>query len=204
MAEFWESAFKSNAKMWGETPTDNALYVLGILEKYHVKNLLIPGFGYGRNAKVFYDNGINVTGMEISKTAIQRARLYFNNTTTIHHGSVNNMPFDDAVYDAVYCYSLIHLLNITERQKLIKDCYNQLKPNGIMIFVALSVNDKRFGVGDQISKNTFYSPNGLNLYFYNKASINEEFGDYNLQIVKEINEPEESPNERHWMIICKK
>lgn len=36
------------------------------LEK-NVKDILVPGIGYGRNAKVFIDNGINVTGIEISK-----------------------------------------------------------------------------------------------------------------------------------------
>ncbi|KJD36160.1 methyltransferase [Tamlana sedimentorum] len=204
MAEFWESIFKNNDKMWGETPTDNAKHVLNILEKHNVKSLLIPGFGYGRNAKIFYDKGINVTGIEISKTAIKRARKYFENTTIIHHGSVTNMPFDSILYDAIYCYSLIHLLNEADRLKLIKDCYTQLKPSGIMIFVALSINDKRFGLGEKICENTYFSPNGLNLYFYNEDSVKEEFGRYNLLTAKEINEPVINPNEKHWMIMCKK
>ena len=42
-----------------------------ILNRDKVKDILIPGVGYGRNAKVFIDNGINVTGIEISKTATQ-------------------------------------------------------------------------------------------------------------------------------------
>lgn len=204
MNEFWESAFRSNDKMWGETPTDNARNILELFQRNKIKSVLIPGFGYGRNAKVFYDKGFNVSGIEISKTAIERARKYFGNDVTIHHGSVTDMPFNKARYEAIYCYSLIHLLDKSNRLKLIKDCYFQLIPNGLMVFVALSTNDRRFSEGNEVSKNTFHSPHGLDLYFYEEAAVKEEFGDYNIIELKEINEPEENPNERHWMIVCKK
>lgn len=204
MTEFWESAFQSNERMWGEKPTDNAKTVLELFQKNKIKSILIPGFGYGRNARVFYDEGIHVTGIEISKTAIERARKYFGSEVTIHHGSVSEMPFDKIQYESIYCYSLIHLLNKAERAKIIDDCYSQLKDKGLMIFVALSVNDKRYGLGEELEKNTFHSPQGLNLFFYNKESIKDEFGNYNIVEAKEINEPEENPKEKLWMIVCEK
>ena len=109
MAEFWEKAFSSNEKMWGNNAVDNAYTVLEMLKQEKAKDILIPGFGYGRNAKVFHDAGIKVSGIEISETAILKAGMQFDNETIIHHGSVNNMPYDDVSYDAIYSYSLIHL-----------------------------------------------------------------------------------------------
>ena len=204
VAEFWESVYKGNEKMWGANPTDNAYTALEILLKHNCANVLIPGFGYGRNARVFYERGFGVTGIEISKTAIERARSHFGPEVTIHHGSVAKMPFDAKKFQAIYCYSLIHLLEKAERIKLIEDCFAQLEPNGIMIFVALSTNDNRFGVGKEIEKNTFHSPHGLKLYFYDREAISQEFGSYNIIALNEINEPEQSPTEKHWMIVCKK
>ena len=49
--------------MWGENPTDNSINVLELFQKNKIKSVLIPGFGYGRNAKVFYDQGFNVSGI---------------------------------------------------------------------------------------------------------------------------------------------
>ncbi len=204
MDEFWESAYKTSAKMWGENPTDNARHVLELFQRNKIKSILIPGFGYGRNAKVFYDEGFEVSGIEIAKTAIVRARKYFGSDVTIHHGSVTDMPFDEMLYESIYCYSLIHLLDEADRLKLIEDCYAQLRPNGLLVFISLSTNDKRFGVGEEVKKNTFHSPNGLNLYFYDKATVEKEFGKYSIIELKEIKEPEDEPTEIHWMIVCKK
>lgn len=66
----------------------------------------MPGFGYGRNAKMFYDKGIKVTGIEISETAIARARKHFGNDTTIYHGSVSDMPFSETLYQGIYCFTV--------------------------------------------------------------------------------------------------
>lgn len=204
MTEFWESAYNGNAKMWGESPTDNAKTVLEILQKRKIDEVFIPGFGYGRNARVFYENGFCVSGIEISETAIKRARRNFGEDVTIHHGSVNDMPFDTAQYQSIYCYSLIHLLNAPNRKKLIHNCNMQLCPGGIMIFVALTVKDHRFGVGVKVEKNTYQSPNGLNLFFYDAETVEDEFGAFNILQATEINEPEKNPTEKHWMIICQK
>lgn len=62
MAEFWESSFIENQMMWGIEPADSAILTKDFFLEKKVKDLLLPGFGYGRNAKVFMDNGINVTG----------------------------------------------------------------------------------------------------------------------------------------------
>ena len=106
MPEFWETAFKNNAKMWGENPTNNALDVLELFQQHGIKQMLVPGFGYGRNAKVFYDKGFDVTGIEISETAIARARKHFGNDTTIYHGSVSDMPFSETLYQGIYCFTV--------------------------------------------------------------------------------------------------
>ncbi len=204
MSELWESVYKSNAVMWGEESCDNAIDVLKLFQKNNTKNVLIPGFGYGRNAKLFYENGISVTGIEISKTAIERARKYFKDDVIIHHGSIINMPFDSNKYESIYCYSTIHLLDLDERLKFIEDCFEQLKPNGLMVFTAISINDKRYGEGKEVGEHTYKSSNGLTLYFYNEQSIKKDFASYNIIDLSQIKEPKQNPDEIHWMVVCRK
>lgn len=172
-----------------------------------MKDILIPGIGYGRNAKVFIDNGIDVTGIEISKTAIELAKQS-GLTIRYIHGSVTDMPFDNKLYDGIFCYALIHLLNEREREKFIKDCYNQLKPNGYMIFITISKEAPMFGKGKQIGKDYFGIFDELKMFFYDSDSIKQEFGTYGLMEISEIVEPHKNMENKlpfpFIMVKCQK
>ena len=72
-------------EMWGWTPADSTMTTLELFRKNKLKNILVPGFGYGRNAKVFADNSFKVTGIEISKTAIDLGRKYYDENITVYH-----------------------------------------------------------------------------------------------------------------------
>lgn len=180
MDEFWESSFKEKNEMWGMNPDESATFAAESFSRLGYKTVLIPGFGYGRNAKAFLDHGIRVTGIEISKSAIELSRKHFGDEITIHHGPVSGMPFDEETYDGIYCYSLIHLLDALERTELIRKCYDQLALNGRMIFITISKSDPRYGKGKEIQANTFEMPYGVTLFFYDSSSIENDFKKYGL------------------------
>jgi SAM-dependent methyltransferase len=208
MTEFWESSFKEKQTMWGFEPADTAIATVDLFRKKGFNKILIPGFGYGRNAKIFNDNGFNVTGIEISKTAIDLAKKHYGDKVKVYLGSVSAMPFDHELYDGIFCYALIHLLNVRERIKLIKDCFNQLNPNGYMVFVAISKDYPTYGTGKKLSKDRYETMHGVKLFFYDSDSIKKEFGKYGLIEAKEINEPiknmENKSSQKFWQITCRK
>lgn len=208
MTEFWETNFIEKQTMWGYEPADSAIWAKDCFLENKVKEVLIPGIGYGRNAKVFLENGMNVTGIEISKTAIELARNQLNLNIKIYHGSVTDMPFDDQLYDGIYCYALIHLLNKRERKKFIEDCYNQLRTNGYMIFTTISKNNSMYKTGKQLSKDRFRTMHGAELFFYDADSIKKEFEKYGLSDFFELDEPikfKENHTPLKFMVIkCKK
>lgn len=147
MAEFWEEAFKDKQEMWGFEPAKSTVLTKDFFVEHKIKNMLIPGIGYGRNAQIFIDNGMTVTGIEISQTAIDLAQKHFGKELTIYHGSVTKMPFDNKLYDGIFCYGLIYLLDKDERKKLIRDCFNQLTENGFMLFTAIIKDAGTYGQG---------------------------------------------------------
>lgn len=197
--EFWESAFGEKQEMWGFEPAKSAVLTKDFFVQESIKNILIPGIGYGRNAQVFRDNGIAVTGIEISKTAIDMARKHYGTDMVIHHGSVTNMPFDQNQYDGIFCYALIHLLDSSERQKLIRDCYTQLADNGYMVFTMISKEAHTYKQGKFISQDRYEIFDGVNMFFYDRESIQAEFGNAGLFEIMEINE-----SQPFFLIKCKK
>jgi len=189
MTEFWESSFIEMQSTWGFEPSDSAILSKDFFLKNKAKDILIPGIGYGRNAKIFIENGFNVTGIEISKTAIDLAKNKNGLDIKIHKGSVTEMPFDKNLYDGIFCYALVHLLNSRERRKFVSDCYNQLNPNGYMIFTVVSEKASMYGNGKKLSQNRFEIMKGLNVFFYNSDFVKREFEKYGLIEFSEIDEP---------------
>ncbi|MDR3679169.1 MAG: class I SAM-dependent methyltransferase [Flavipsychrobacter sp.] len=197
--EFWESAFSEKKEMWGFEPAKSAILTRDFFIEKTMKNILIPGIGYGRNAQIFIDTGMSVTGIEISSTAIDMARKHYGNSMTIFHGSVTDMPFDTCKYDGIFCYALIHLLNDGERKKLILDCYNQLTDGGYMVFTVISKEASTYGQGKFISKDRYEIFEGVNMFFYDRESITAEFSKAGLFEITEVTE-----NYPFFLIKCKR
>jgi SAM-dependent methyltransferase len=208
---FWESNFQEKQKMWGLTPASSAIMAASLFLENRFQHILIPGLGYGRNAKPFLNNGMEVTGIEISETAISLAKAQFGDRLqNIYHGSVGEMPFSDDHYDGIFCYSLIHLFDKPSRLKLIEDCFNKLKPGGIMIFITVSKQFPSFGQGKLLEHNRYETLPGVCLYFYDSSSIQQDFGSYGLISYEPIAENKQTSKNQlqippgYWSIICRK
>lgn len=199
MTEFWEEAFKDKQEMWGLNPAKSTVLTKDFFVGQQVKNVLIPGIGYGRNAQIFKDSGMSVTGIEISETAIHLAQKHFGNEMKIYHGSVTEMPFDDKRYEGIFCYGLIYLLDREEREKLIQACYNQLTENGCMVFTAITKQAVTYGQGTRIGKDRFEMFGGVRIFFYDRETIEEEFGKSGLFEITEVME-----NYPFYLIKCKR
>ena len=199
MTEFWEEAFREKKEMWGDRPAVSAVKAAELFYNNGCKNILIPGIGYGRNARPFIDRGMNVTGIEISKTSIELAEQRFESSLRIHQGSVSDMPYDDTSYDGIYCHAVIHLLDQPERLKLASDCYNQLNKDGLMVFTVITKQAQTYGQGILISKDRYEQFGGVQMFFYDEESINNDFSKSGLIETKEVTE-----NFPFFMIVCRK
>ncbi len=208
MSNFWEEKFQNIGTLWHFEPADSAIFARDLFVQNGLNKILIPGSGYGRNAKLFLESGFDVSGIEISETAIRLASengLDF----PIHHGSVLKMPFDKVQYDGIFCYALLHLFNQTDRRKFLKNCFDQLRPGGIMVFAMVSKNYKKlYGKGKLVSKDRFWIEKGLTVFFFDSESVEKEFSLFGLTEFCENDEPvkhmENEESMKFWIVTCRK
>ncbi len=186
--EFWEVNFVDKKEMWGFTPAQSTVMANEFFVEKSLKNILIPGIGYGRNAQLFKENGMTVTGIEISKTAIEMAQKHYGEGLKIFHGSVTDMPFDSQKYDGIFCYALIHLLDTEERKKLIRDCYAQLEKGGYMIFTMITKEAHTYGTGKHLGPDRYEIIDGVNMFFYDRESVHREFDAFGLIDITTVQE----------------
>lgn len=189
MAEIWETTFTERQLMWGLEATRSAVLASEHFAKRGVKDVLVPGIGYGRNARPFLERGMSVTGIEISGTAIALSRSQLGLDLMIHHGSVTDMPFDDRQYDGIFCHGLVYLLDTAGRAKLFQDCQRQLAPGGQVIFTAIAKDAPMFGRGPKLREDWYEPHPGAQMFFYDPVSIEREFGPFGLVEFSKIDEP---------------
>ncbi len=203
--EIWETVFADKQTMWGLEPTLSAVFAKNYFVRTGVRNVLIPGVGYGRNAMPFLEHGMSVTGIEISATAITLARSRLLLDIPIHHGSVSNMPYDTRLYDGVFCYGLIYLLDAHGRAKLIRDCWAQLAPRGTMIFTVISKDAPMYGQGPKLGDDWYEIHPGMKMYFYDTNSVEREFGDHGLVEHSKLDEPQHNGSSFPFInVVCRK
>lgn len=109
------------------------------------------------------------------------------------------MPFDNKLYDGIFCFGLIYLLDADERKKFIQTCFSQLTENGVMIFTAITKDAPTYGQGTLISKDRVELFGGIKIFFYDTETIAEEFGNAGLFEVSEVAE-----NYSFYVIKCRK
>ncbi|MFX1417868.1 MAG: class I SAM-dependent methyltransferase [Promethearchaeota archaeon] len=186
--EYWNNRYQENGEIWGTEPSKTAVYVLKLFKKYDIVKILIPGSGYGRHTKFFSKNDYKVTGIEISETALNLAKEFDSNSKLIL-GSVLNMPFNDDVYDAIFCHNFLHLLLKTERVLFIEKCYSQLREKGLAFFTVFSEQESSFGRGAKIEKNTFESKPYRPTHYFTEQDLLEHFKTFSVietGIIEEI------------------
>ncbi|MGA2912347.1 MAG: class I SAM-dependent methyltransferase [Methanoregula sp.] len=201
MNTFWENRFREEGRIWGDTPSRTAVYAIRLFKKAGVREVLVPGSGYGRNAEAFARAGFAVTGIEISDTALALARQG-SQKVRYHRGSVLDMPFDDSVYDGIYCFNVLHLFRKNERAAFLQRCREQLKDGGVMFFVVFSDREPSCGTGRMVEENTFESKPGREVHYYSTGDLVSEFR--GLEILKKgmMEDPEEHGKEgRHTHLL---
>lgn len=185
---FWDQIFKEKGTLWTFEPSESAMRALSIFQEHGVQEVLVPGAGYGRNALLFHRHQMKVRGIEISATAISLAKANGADFPIVH-ASVTEMPLDDQTYGGIFCYALLHLFSLEQRKNILKACYEQLRPGGIMVFTVLSTLSGLYGQGRKLSRNRFHLQPSLDVYFYDEAALVREFVPWGLSAYGPIAEP---------------
>lgn len=180
MSDFWEAAFTQRGRMWGEGPSPFAVEASQAFQGWGVGSVLMPAFGYGRNAAPFLALGMAVTGVEIAATAVAWARERLGSAVEVHHASVLAMPLGDRQFEAVFCHGLVYLLEAEERASFMAACWAHLKPGGHLVFTLVSKSAPMHGQGPRLGPDRYERAPGLGMSFFDADSIAREFGPFGL------------------------
>jgi len=179
MEQYWDSRFLAEGKVWGDAPSKTAVHAGGLFREKRVRKVLVPGAGYGRNTAFLVANGFAVDGIELSGEALRLAAVH-DPVTRFFKGSVLDMPFSAEIYDAVYCFNVLHLFGEADRRRFIGKCRDQMATRGLAFFTVFSEKEPSLGKGRQSEPNTFESKPGRPVHYFTHKDLTAHFKGFNV------------------------
>jgi SAM-dependent methyltransferase len=113
-------------------------------ERWTGKDVLEAGCGIATDGMRFVRAGARYTGIDLSEIALDLARRRLQlkrGTAEFVHGSIAELPFEDASFDLVYSNGVIH--HVPETQRVIEEFRRVLRPGGtaiVMVYHRRSFN----------------------------------------------------------------
>lgn len=125
----WDMGYKKGLHWETGRPSKHGKLFLKYIDKKD--KILEIGSGSGRDIIFLTNKGFNITGVDISKVAVNKVKEK-NKYIKIKVCNVENLPFKDNSFDAVYS---VFVLNFTNIKKSAKEIKRVLKREGIAYLV---------------------------------------------------------------------
>lgn len=208
--KLWETNVYGQGKQlnkytWGEVYYYTNRYFLsqpGLPKKARILEL---GSGTGNNLIFFASGGMDVFGVEASKTACEIAEKRLKKFKGLNKRIVCSdfcktpLPFKNNFFDLIVDRGSLTHNTSSDITKVISDCYRMLKPGGLVFSIHFfSDKDSRFRRGKEVEKNTFKNIGGFTfadvpmVHFSNLKEILKLYKKFSIEFI------EERTFERHY------
>lgn len=144
---------------WLKKPVPFIVDSLPLFKEHEARRFLDLGCGAGRNSIYLGKEGFDVIGIDISRTALKKAKVWSKiegiPNITVLCASMTNLPFVRQTFHAIISVSVIHHASEKDIKKAIENIFTVLKDNGLFLANLLSIEDCRYGSGEKLENGTF-------------------------------------------------
>ncbi len=176
--KFWNARYKNSEFAYGKNPND---FFKEQIEKITPASILLPADGEARNGVYAAQLGWNVTSLDLSLEAKNKAlQLASEKNVTINYivEDLDNLDFEKSSFDVI---ALIYAHFSADKKSLLhKKLSEWLKPGGIIIFEAFSKEHLQLVQ----SNPKVGGPKDLAMLF-SKNELLDDFSDYEIELLEE-------------------
>jgi len=184
LTDYFERLYAEKACKWGLKPDFILVHFLDLLSKGLVLDL---GMGEGRNAIFLAQNGFDVEGIDISKTAVNRClRLAKEKNVDIraHVGDLRDFKISKDKYSLIIVAGAsLNFLKKSEIEEVAVRMRKGVKKNGFIYVSVVSTEEplckKLRSQQAPVEENTFYvSHIGTYVHYFTYKEVKELFPDF--------------------------
>ncbi len=208
----WELAWKEGRWQELSAPLPAVSEFAEYLKEVGAKTVLDLGCGAGRHAIFLARAGFQVTGLDVSETALAElhgrlAKAGLANVSLVKH-EMSELPFIDEYFDALVSTNVLHHGTMSEIKKALGEVHRVMKRSGVAFVVALSKKDFRYGNGKGLEPDTYLftegDEEGIVHHFFSREELLSYFGQFEVLSLKEELIPVERGSRAHFHLRLKK
>ena len=213
----WEEYYSALRQLpdWLRKPVPFIIEALPLFRKCGAHHFLDLGCGMGRNTIYLAKQGFDVVGIDISKSALRKAKSWSKieriTNVTVLCASMTHLPFISRTFNAIISVSVIHHAVKKDIEKTMEEIHEVLKDNGRFLANLLSIEDYRYGSGVKIEEGTFQILEDFEVkqfeevhHFFSQKEIQTLLADFSrISIVRIQSGKEECPH-KYWKVIAEK
>jgi SAM-dependent methyltransferase len=148
------------------------------------------GCGNGRDALFFARNGLRVVACDQSEVAIEKLRtIGFAENGFAHPPEFFTSEFERLgpiqPLDAIYSRFTLHAITEAEAEHVLLWSWRSLRPGGILLIEARSVNGSLYGIGEPAGRDAFVH-DGHYRRFVRREELTAALGQIGFTILEEI------------------
>lgn len=151
------------------------------------RKVLELGCGQGREAVNMAGHGLDVSGIDHSTVAIERANALAGNLGLDldfrRHDLSTRLPYDSGTFSGVFAHLSLHYFDDATTARLFNEIARVLRPQGVLYFTVRSVRDPLYGQGDQIGKDR-YCIKGHVRHFFREEYVREVLATWHIQFTE--------------------
>lgn len=161
--KMWDERYSQDDFVYGKEPNE---YFKSIIDKLEPGKLFMPGDGDGRNSIYAAKNNWNVTSVDFSSVAVEKARQFAeqqNVCLEIINADLSDFNYPHNYFEAVGIVFL-HMQS-PEKEVIHSSIVKSIKPGGAIILEVFSNNQLQHGSGGPRNKNALYSLEEIGVYY---------------------------------------
>jgi len=157
----WEEFYSGLGQLpeWLRKPVPFVVEAICLFKDHAVRSVLDMGCGVGRHCVYLAKKGFHVVGIDTSRNAVRMAEAWSGIERTANVAfllaSMTNLPFRGGCFQAVISVSVIHHAVTKEIDMAVEEICRVLTDGGILLANLLSVEDHRYGSGQEVEEGTF-------------------------------------------------